>query len=165
MKPLATFIILLLAFTFVSCTSNKNDNVRPVLSCVDNMNGLVIGSWSNPEFIANGHNCYLNACVDLSIELESSSFYRLDYTVLDTQTNTVLREVNLDGYFTFNCTEREYLSGHYSALSTARGELIMESDSIPPAIWDVEKNGVLGLIIYPENLGLSHNVYITLDRN
>ena len=161
MKYYTILSLSLILIIFFACSVNDDDQNN--LVCGDNGNEFIVGIWKNPKFISTSTNCYLNECIDLNLEFNSDSTYLLVYTIYDSQSNSIVRELNDQGNFYFNCEERGNLSGRFSALTYTKGKLTFNSDSIPQTEWNLERNGVEGLIIQPEYLGFTHNAYIKVN--
>lgn len=159
--PLVAGLALVL-LVFLGCGSDKDDQAER--SCDDTDSENIIAHWGNPRFITNASNCFQEECLDLSFELHADASYRLHYSIYDPQSNTLIRTQQEQGDFVFNCGEVGRLGGRYSFLRYMKGQLVLQPDSLPPREWNVEWNGLEGLIIYPEYLGFTHKAYVKLER-
>ncbi|MBC6995713.1 hypothetical protein QWY85_18145 [Neolewinella lacunae] len=155
-------LLSLLLSMFFGCIGSDDD--QPGSGCAEEDRSVIIGKWGSPEFITTNTNCYQNQCLELSFELKADFTYHLVYTTYESPSNAVLREVNDQGEFTFNCSQSGNLSGRYSALTFVKGQLTMNSDSLSPREWELEWNGIQGLIIQPEYLGFDHDAFVKLWR-
>jgi hypothetical protein len=157
---LSSISTLLLPIILVFGCSSDDEQLN--ISCDENDHEIFVNNWSDPEFIASGDSCYLDECIQIDFQLNADSTYGLRYTIYDTQTNQVLRTLDDQGNYLLSCVEKGRLSGRYSALQYVKSELELRSDSLTPVQWNLEYNGIEGLIIKQEYLGFTHSAYLML---
>lgn len=84
----------------VEVTSNKVDNRRKILNCIDVKQRLVIDGFGEQEFARNSHGWIMN---DLALLMEASTQQELDYAL------SKLREVGIVNSFNDGKSVREVL--------------------------------------------------------
>jgi len=156
MRFFSTYFLIFIILC--GCKNENNDN----LECNATDRNMIFGIWSNPEFASNSSNCFSDECLEISFKLNTDYTYQLEYHVYVSATDSILRAVDDQGVFEFNCVEAGQHVGSFSSLRFVAGDLILNSEDLPQAVWDLTWSGVEGLIISPEYLGFSHDVYIKL---
>jgi hypothetical protein len=153
--------ILLLLLIYIIAFSCKSDEVQNK-ECSFEDYEKIVGVWGNPRFISNSSNCYLNECIEMNFELGFDFSYNLSYTIYDEPSNDILRELNDQGTFEYQCLEKGQLTGKHSSLTYQNGIIILNSNTLTSREWELDMNGVEGMIIQPEYLDFEHDAYITL---
>jgi len=121
--------------------------------------------WTNPIFASNSTNCFQGECLEITFSLNADSTYTLDYTVTDSQTDSLLKEKHDSGVYLFDCSRAGPLSGRYAFLSFVEGVLELKPDSIVPLEWEIHQNPINGLCLNPGYLQLHYTNKIQLYRH
>lgn len=156
-----TYKLLGLLF-LLGCTPSNDESGQLGCDPIDKDN--IIGIWSEPMFVLNSSNCYAEECLEIEFSLNTDSTYQLIYQVSDLATDTIRRSVDDQGTFSFSCLESGNLVGRFSSLRYVRGAIVLNSDSLEQMKWNLEWSGVEGLIIQPEYLGFTHDIYVKLRK-
>lgn len=117
--------------------------------------------WGSGRFISNGSNCD-GICVDVELTFNSDSTYILDYIVLSSDSSVVNFQLYDTGNFESKCIEARTSSSPWGDYRRINWEIKFDSDSIQFNEWDLEYNGIEGLIIKPEFLQLNVAPYLML---
>ncbi|KAA3636026.1 MAG: hypothetical protein DWQ02_08925 [Bacteroidetes bacterium] len=161
----------LLLITLIGITTwggcKKEEPTKPESQpCVQEHSEFMIGKWNNPHYYETGIDMY-NDSLDLEFELNlhADSTYAMEYFLFDTSFDPVVTYTLVDtGFYNFTC---EGIGTFTTAFTYNYIDGILELNSFtePARILDIRWDGLFGLGIKPEELGLGFSGRILIFRD